>query len=128
MVWKLRFFSVAISLVVFPKAISFRILLSAGVSKSSLMAGWVGEALLPESNKLLMWLQMKRSFLEEHCSAVRISSLELSFMTTPNAILLNSICRKKGMLNSSENSSQSASLKRSCNTINSSAPEKSNKV
>ena len=33
-VWKLRFLSAAISLVVFPNAISFRILLSAGVSRA----------------------------------------------------------------------------------------------
>ena len=38
-VWKLRFRSAAISLVVFPRAISFRMLRSAVVSKSSLMVG-----------------------------------------------------------------------------------------
>ena len=53
-VWKLRFLSAAISLVVFPRAISFRMLRSAVVSKSSLMAGWVGEEEpLPASSRLL---------------------------------------------------------------------------
>ena len=42
------------SLVVFPRAISFRMLRSAVVSKSSLMAGWVGEEEpLPASSRLL---------------------------------------------------------------------------